>query len=63
MLVPRVYDVTAGAVLVGGIDVRDATLQSLRDTIGVVTQDAHLFHETIEENLRYARPDASDEEL
>ncbi len=63
MLVPRVYDVTAGSVLVGGIDVRDATLQSLRDTIGVVTQDAHLFHETIEENLRYARPDATDEEL
>ncbi len=63
MLVPRVYDVTAGAVLVGGIDVRDATLQSLRDTIGVVTQDAHLFHETIAENLRYARPDATDEEL
>jgi len=43
--------------------VRDATLQSLRDTIGVVTQDAHLFHETIAENLRYAKPDAADEEL
>ncbi|MBX6751310.1 MAG: ABC transporter ATP-binding protein [Micromonosporaceae bacterium] len=63
MLVPRIHDVTAGAVLVGGIDVRDATLQSLRDAIGVVTQDAHLFHETIAENLRYARPDATDEEL
>ncbi|HKS99974.1 MAG TPA: ABC transporter ATP-binding protein [Rugosimonospora sp.] len=63
MLVPRVYDVTEGAVLVGGVDVRDATLDSLRDAIGVVTQDAHLFHETIEENLRYARPDATDEEL
>ncbi len=63
MLVPRVYDVTEGTVLVGDIDVRDATLQSLRDNIGVVTQDAHLFHETIAENLRYARPEASDEEL
>jgi ATP-binding cassette subfamily B protein len=61
--VPRVYDVTGGTVLVDGIDVRDATLDSLRDTIGVVTQDAHLFHETIAENLRYAKPDASDEQL
>ena len=59
----RVYDVTDGAVLVGGVDVRDATLDSLRDTIGVVTQDSHLFHETIAENLRYARPDATDDEL
>jgi ATP-binding cassette, subfamily B, bacterial len=63
MLVPRVYDVTDGAVLVGGVDVRDATLDSLRDAIGVVTQDAHLFHETIAENLRYAKPDATDDEL
>jgi ATP-binding cassette subfamily B protein len=63
LLLPRVYDVTDGAVLVGDVDVRDATLGSLRDTIGVVTQDSHLFHETIAENLRYARPDASDEEL
>ena len=63
MLVSRVYDVTDGAVLVGGVDVRDATLDSLRDTIGVVTQDSHLFHETIAENLRYARPDATDDEM
>jgi len=63
MLVTRVYDVTGGAVLVGGVDVRDATLASLRDTIGVVTQDSHLFHETIEENLRYAQPGATDEDL
>ena len=63
MLVPRVYDVTEGSVHVGGVDVRDATLDSLRDAIGVVTQDAHLFHETIAENLRYARPDASDDDL
>jgi ATP-binding cassette, subfamily B, bacterial len=63
MLLPRVYDVTGGAVLVGDIDVREASLQSLRDTIGVVSQDAHLFHETILENLRYARPDATDGEI
>jgi ATP-binding cassette subfamily B protein len=63
MLLPRVYDVTEGAVLVGDRDVRESTLQSLRDTIGVVTQDAHLFHETIAENLRYAKPGATDEEL
>jgi ATP-binding cassette, subfamily B, bacterial len=63
MLVSRVYDVTDGAVLVGGVDVRDATLDSLRDTVGVVTQDSHLFHETIAENLRYAKPGATDDEL
>ncbi|WP_173079690.1 ABC transporter ATP-binding protein [Phytohabitans rumicis] len=63
MLVSRVYDVTEGEVLVGGVDVRDATLGSLRDTIGVVTQDSHLFHETIADNLRYAKPDATDDEL
>jgi len=63
MLVPRIYDATSGTVLVGGVDVRDVTLQSLRDAVGVVTQDAHLFHETIAENLRYARPDATDDEL
>jgi ATP-binding cassette subfamily B protein len=63
MLVSRVYDVTSGAVLVGGVDVRDATLASLRDTIGVVTQDSHLFHETIAENLRYARPEATEAEM
>jgi ATP-binding cassette subfamily B protein len=63
MLVSRVYDVTGGAVLIGGVDVRDATLESLRDTVGVVTQDSHLFHETIAENLRYARPDATEEQM
>ncbi|MGD0594413.1 MAG: ABC transporter ATP-binding protein [Acidimicrobiales bacterium] len=62
-LVPRLYDVTAGAVKVHGIDVRDATMDSLRAAIGVVTQDAHLFHETIRSNLLYAKPDATDEEL
>ncbi|WP_433794362.1 ABC transporter ATP-binding protein [Actinoplanes sp. CA-252034] len=63
MLVSRVYDVTGGSVLIGGVDVRDATLESLRDTVGVVTQDSHLFHETIAENLRYARPGATEEQM
>ncbi|GAA3824066.1 ABC transporter ATP-binding protein [Sphaerisporangium flaviroseum] len=62
-LVSRLYDVTGGAVRVNGVDVRDATLASLRDTVGVVMQDAHLFHDTIGANLRYARPGASDEEI
>jgi len=62
-LVSRLYDVSDGAVRVGGQDVRDATLESLRGEIGVVTQDAHLFHDTIRANLVYARPDATDEEL
>ena len=58
-LVPRLYDVTSGAVRVDGIDVRDLTQQSLRAAIGIVTQDPHLFHDTIGNNLRYARPDAT----
>jgi len=62
-LVPRLYDVQAGAVRINGIDVRDATLSSLRDVIGVVTQDAHMFHDSIRANLAYAKPDATDEEL
>ncbi len=62
-LVPRLYDATRGTVRVGGIDVRRATLASLRDAIGVVTQDAHLFHDTIRANLLYARPQATDDEL
>jgi len=62
-LVSRLYDVTAGAVRIGGLDVRDVTMASLRDTIGVVTQDAHMFHETVRANLLYARPDAADDEL
>ncbi len=63
MLISRVYDVTSGSVQVGGVDVRDATLSSLRDTVGVVTQDSHLFHETIADNLRYAKPEATDDEI
>ncbi len=62
-LVPRLYDVTEGTVLVDGHDVRDLTQESLRRAIGVVVQDPHLFHESIADNLRYARPDATDAEL
>jgi ATP-binding cassette subfamily B protein len=62
-LVPRLYDVRAGAVRVNGLDVRDVTLESLKDAVGVVTQDAHLFHETIRSNLLYAKPGASEPEL
>jgi ATP-binding cassette subfamily B protein len=62
-LVARIYDVRSGAVRINGVDVRDATLASLADTVGMVTQDAHLFHDTIRANLRYAKPDATDEEL
>jgi ATP-binding cassette subfamily B protein len=62
-LVPRLYDVDTGSIRVGGVDVRDATLESLRDTIGVVSQDSHLFHQTIKENLLFARPEATEEEL
>jgi ATP-binding cassette subfamily B protein len=62
-LVARLYDVEAGAVRVGGHDVRDVTLQSLEDAVGYVTQDAHLFHDTIRENMLYARPGASDQEI
>ena len=62
-LLPRLYDVTEGAIEINGIDIRDFTAQSLRDSIGVVMQDAHLFHETIAENLRYAKEDATESEM
>ena len=62
-LVPRLYDVTEGAVRIDGHDVRDLTLDSLRGAVGVVSQDPHLFHDTIASNLRYARPDASDADI
>jgi ATP-binding cassette, subfamily B, bacterial len=62
-LVARLYDVSVGAVLVGGHDVRDVTLQSLEDAVGYVTQDAHMFHDTIRANLEYARPGATEEEI
>jgi ATP-binding cassette subfamily B protein len=62
-LVPRLYDVRAGAVRIDGVDVREATFDSLRQTIGMVTQDVHLFHDTIRANLLYARPEASADEV
>ncbi|HEX4061162.1 MAG TPA: ABC transporter ATP-binding protein [Streptosporangiaceae bacterium] len=62
-LVSRLYDAGRGVVRIGGHDVRDLTLDSLHDAVGVVTQDSHLFHETIRTNLAYARPDASEREL
>jgi ATP-binding cassette subfamily B protein len=62
-LVPRLYDPTTGTVRIGGQDVRDLTLRSLHDTVGVVTQDAHLYHETIRANLLFARPDAAERDL
>ena len=62
-LVARLYDVTSGAVRVGGLDVRDVTLQSLEDSVGYVTQDAHMFHDTMRANLLYARPDADEEQV
>jgi ATP-binding cassette, subfamily B, bacterial len=62
-LVPRLYDVTRGAVRLDGVDVRDVTLGSLADAIGMVTQESYLLHASIRENLSYARPDATDEEI
>ena len=62
-LVPRLYDVTSGAVRIDGHDVRDLTQDTLRRAIGVVSQDAHLFHDTIGNNLRYGRPEATDDEM
>jgi len=62
-LVTRLYDPTSGAVRISGHDLRDVTLASLTETVGVVTQDAHMFHDTIGANLLYARPEATDEEL
>jgi ATP-binding cassette subfamily B protein len=62
-LIPRLYDVTGGSISVDGTDIREITLDSLRQSIGVVMQDAHLFHETISENLRYAKEDATQEEM
>ncbi len=62
-LIPRLYEVSTGAVRIDGQDVRDLTQRSVRSAIGVVTQDPHLFHETVRSNLRYARPSASEDEL
>ncbi|MFG3367151.1 ABC transporter ATP-binding protein [Streptomyces sp. NPDC090032] len=62
-LMPRLYDVDEGAVRIGGVDVRDLTAVSLRATLGMVTQDGHLFHDTVRANLLLARPGASEEDL
>lgn len=62
-LIPRLYDVQNGSISINGVDVRDAKLDSLHHRIGIVTQDAHLFHDTIRANLLYARPDANDEQI
>ena len=62
-LVPRLYDVTQGAVEIDGVDVRDVKLESLGDVIGMVTQETYLFHDTVRRNLLYGRPDATQEEL
>ncbi|MGW7203436.1 ABC transporter ATP-binding protein [Streptomyces sp. NPDC054837] len=62
-LLPRLYDVDEGAVRIGGTDVRDLTASSLRATLGMVTQDGHLFHDTVRANLLLARPEATEDEL
>ncbi len=62
-LIPRLYDVNEGRILVDGVDVRDLELSTLAESIGVVTQESYLFHDSIDANLRYAKPDATDEEL
>jgi ATP-binding cassette, subfamily B, bacterial len=62
-LVARLYDVTEGSVSIDGVDVRDLTFESLADTVGVVSQETYLFHASVRENLRFARPSASDEEI
>jgi len=62
-LVARLYDVTRGSVSIDGVDVRDLTFQALSDLVGVVSQETYLFHESIRENLRFAKPDATDEEI
>lgn len=62
-LIARLYDVAGGVVRIGGTDVRDLRTEALQDAVGYVTQDAHMFHDTVRENLRYARPAATDAEL
>jgi len=62
-LAPRLYDVDSGAVRIGGVDVRELSFESIRSTLGMVTQDGHLFHDSVRGNLRFVRPDATDDEL
>ena len=63
MLVSRLYDVDQGSIVINGVDIREATTASLNAMVGVVTQDAHLFHDTLRANLVFAKPEASDEEI
>ncbi|MCT1549182.1 ABC transporter ATP-binding protein [Brevibacterium casei] len=62
-LLPRLYDVTEGSITIGGVDVRELSAETLRKTVGVVTQDGHVFHESIRSNLLLAKPDATETEL
>ena len=62
-LAARLYDVDRGGVTIGGIDLRDLTFQALSDLVGVVSQETYLFHESVRENLRFAKPDATDDEI
>ena len=62
-LLPRLYDVTSGAIKINGTDIRDSSILDLRSLIGIVTQDSHMFHESIRDNLRYAKSNATDEEI
>jgi ATP-binding cassette subfamily B protein len=62
-LLPRLYDVTSGAIKINGTDIRDSSILDLRSLIGIVTQDSHMFHESIRDNLRYAKNNATDEEI
>ena len=62
-LLPRLYDVTSGAIKINGTDIRDSSIFDLRSLIGIVTQDSHMFHESIRDNLRYAKNNATDEEI
>jgi len=62
-LIPRLYDVTGGSLKLNGVDVRHATMQSIRDVVGVVTQDPYMFHDSLRANLMFARPEATEEEV
>ncbi|WP_438472172.1 ABC transporter ATP-binding protein [Rhodococcus erythropolis] len=62
-MIPRLYDIDSGSVELGGVDVRDLSADSIRETVGMVTQDGHLFHESLRSNLLLARPDATEEDL
>src|SRR5881409_1738922 len=62
-LAARLYDVSRGRITIGGVDIRDLSFQALSDLVGVVSQETYLFHETVRENLRFAKPDATDEEI